>query len=150
MILDGQLQFSAAQAVTAAAASTNKIDVGEARNLGEGKVLQVLTIITTTMTDGGSNTGLEVHLYGDSTSTFTPDGDQLLYKIPQATAAGSGNIFFAPIAPSFVAGVNSGNYEWLEIWYNPTGASLTGGAFSTYICTDIAGFIAYAKNYTIS
>lgn len=149
MILDGQLQFSSAQAVTAAAASTNKIDVGEARNIGEGKDLYVLTIVTTTMTDGGSNTGLEVHLYGDSTSTFTPDGDQLCYTIPKASAAGAGP-FYSKISPSFTAGVLAGNYEWLEVYYNPTGASLTGGAFSSYIVTDIAGFIAYAKNYTIS
>lgn len=149
MILDGLLQFSSAQAITAAAASTNYIDVGEARNIGEGKDLYVLTVVTTTLTDGGSNTGTEVHLYGDSTSTFTPDGDQLMFKVPQAAAAGSGP-YYGKISPSFVAGVLSGNYQFLEIFYTPTGANLTGGAFSTYITTDIAGFIAYKRGYTIS
>lgn len=149
MILDGQLQFSSAQAVTAAAASTNYIDLGEARNIGEGKDLYVLTIVSTTFTDGGSNTGLEVHLYGDSTSTFTPDGDQLMFAIPKVAAAGSGP-YYGKISPSFVAGVLSGNFRFVELYYNPTGASLTGGAVTSYLTTDIAGFIAYAKNYTIS
>jgi hypothetical protein len=46
MILDAQLQFSADQALTATAASTNVIDLGADRNLGIGAVpLEVLVVV---------------------------------------------------------------------------------------------------------
>lgn len=149
MILDGQLQFSSAQAITAAAASTNYIDVSEARNIGEGKELYIVTVITTTMTDGGSNTGLQVLLYGDSTSTFTPDGQQLLFTIPKASAVGTGP-YYGVLSPDFVAGTLASNYEFMELFYNPTGANLTAGSFTSYLTTNIAGFVAYKRGYTIS
>lgn len=149
MILDAQLQFSSAQAVTAAAASTNKIDVGEARNLGVGKDLYVLVTVDVAMTDGSSDSTLDVWLYGDSSSSFTPDGKQLLFTIPAVSAIGAGP-FYAKISPSMVAGVLAGNYEWLELYFDPQNGSLSTGSFSGYITTDIAAFTAYAKGYTIS
>lgn len=148
MILDGQLQFSSAQAITAAANSTNSIDVGEARNLGEGKELYVVTIITTTMTDGGSNTGVQVIMYGGATLAATT-GQQLLFTIPKGSLAASGP-YYAKLSPDFVAATLASNYEFLMLNYNPTGANLTAGAFTSYLTTAIAGFIAYKKNYTIS
>lgn len=148
MILDGQLQFSSAQAVTAAANSTNSVDVSEARNVGEGKELYIVTVITTSLTDGGSNTGTQVILYGGATAAATT-GQQLLFTIPQAALSGSGP-YYGVIEPNFVAAMLSGDYEFLMLNYNPTGANLTGGAFTSYITTDIAGFKAYKRGYTIS
>ena len=149
MILDGQLQFSAAQAVTAAVASTNNIDVGEARNLGEGKDLYVALIVATALTDGGANTGVQVSLYGDTSTSFTPAGQQLLFTVPKNAALASGP-YYAKLSPDFVAGTLAASYRFMELFYNPTGANLTGGAFTSYLTTDIAGFKAYAKGYTIS
>ena len=149
MILDSQLQFSSAQAITAPAASTNAIDVSEARNIGLGKDLYVVVTVDTSFTDGGSNTGTDVFLYGDSTSTFTPDGKQLLFTLPKNAAAGSGP-YVAKISPSLVAGIGAGNFEFLEVYYSPTGANLTAGAVTATISADIAAYQSYPKNYTIA
>lgn len=147
MIVDAQLQFSSAQAITAAANSTNSIDLSEIRNVGEGKPLFITTAVTTALTDGGSNAGTQVILYGASTANGTT-ALQDLYIIPQAAAVGSGP-FFAQIYPAFTA-LLPGDFEFLTLNYAPVTANLTGGAFTSYIVTDIQGFQAYKRGYTIS
>lgn len=149
MFLDALLKFSAAQAITAAAASTSAVDLSEARNIGEGRDIYVLTCVDVTMTDGGGNTGLQVSLYGDSSTSFTPDGQQLMFTIPAVSTAGSGP-YYGKISPDFLTTAALANYRYLELYYTPTGANLTAGSFTSYLVTDIAGFVAYAKNYTIS
>lgn len=147
MIVDAQLQFSSAQAVTAAANSTNSIDLSEVRNIGEGKPLYITTAVTTALTDGGSNAGTQVILYGGATAGSTT-ALQDLYVIPQAAAVGSGP-FFAQIYPAFTAALPA-DFEFIMLNYAPVTANLTGGAFTSYIVTDIQGFIAYKRGYTVS
>lgn len=147
MIVDGQLQFSNAQAVTAAAASTNVVDLSEVRNIGEGKTLWALTVVTTALTDGGSNTGTLVSIYGGATAGATT-AIQNLYTIPQIAAVGSGP-YFAQLYPGLIT-TNPTDYEFIEFYYAPQTANLTGGAFTSYITTDIQAFVAYKRGYTIS
>jgi hypothetical protein len=147
MFVDGQLQFSSAQAITAAANSTNSIDLSIARNIGEGKVLYITTAVTTALTDGGSNTGTQVILYGGTTAGSTT-ALQDLYVIPQAAAVGSGP-YFAQIYPGLITSLPA-YYEFLMLNYAPQTANLTGGAFTSYVVTDIQAFVAYKRGYTIS
>lgn len=147
MILDAQLQFSSAQAVTAAAVSTNNIDLSEVREIGEGKPLYVTTVVTTALTDGGSNTGTLVSLQGGATSGATTAAQQL-YTIPQVAAVGSGP-YFAYINPGLISSMPA-HFQFLQLNYAPQGANLTGGAFSSYIVTDIQAFVAYKRGYIIS
>ena len=88
MMLDAQNLFSDAQAVTAAAGSTNTIDLGIARDIGTGYPLFVALNVDVAMTDGSSDSTVTVTLEGDSTTTFTPDGTQDLFVIPAVSAAG--------------------------------------------------------------
>ena len=97
MYVDALLLFSDAQAITAAAASTDYLDQGAARDLGVGKQLYVVIVCDVAMTDGSNDSTLTVALYGDTTSTFTPDGSQTLVTIPALTAIGTR--FVIPIAP---------------------------------------------------
>lgn len=147
MIVDGQLQFSSAQAVTAAANSTNSIDLSEVRNIGEGKALYITTAVTTALTDGGTNAGTLVSLYGGATAGATT-AIQGLYTIPQAAAVGSGP-FFAPMPIGLISTMPT-DYEFIMLNYAPQTANLTGGAFTSYVVTDIQAFVAYKKGYTIS
>lgn len=148
MILDAQLKFSAAQAVTAAADSTNSIDLSEARNVGEGKDLYVAVTVDVSMTDSGSDSTLDVFMYGGATAGAST-GKQLLFTIPAVTAAGAGP-FYAKLSPDFVAATLAANYEFIMLHYVPNNGNLTTGSFTAYLTTDIAGFVAYAKGYTIS
>lgn len=145
MILDAELEFSAAQAVTAAAASTNYVDLGLAsREIGLGQDLYVVVSVHTLLADGGSNTGTDVKLYGDSTTTFTPDGTFTLFSFAQAAAAGTTKI--AKLSP----GSAPLAYRYIELYYDPQGANLTAGKFDAYLTMDIQKYVAHADNITIS
>jgi hypothetical protein len=144
MILDAQLQFSDAQAVTAAAGSTNTIDLGAVRDIGTGEDLYIVVSVQTTLTDGGSNTGTTVALEGDSTTTFTPDGTQDLFSFDQAAAAGTVKI--AKLDP----GAAPLQYQYIRLKYTPSGANLTGGAFDAFLTNNIERYVKYADGFTIS
>lgn len=143
MIIDALNKFNSAQAITAAAASTDYINLGAARDIGTGENLYVVTIVNTTFADTGSNSTLTVDLYGDSTTTFTPDGTQTLYVIPALAAAGSK--YIARIQPDF-----AGQYQYLEIFYTPNNGDLSAGAVTTFITHDVDKWKAYADAITIS
>lgn len=149
MIIDGQTQFSSAQALSGSAnvASTNVIDLSEVRNIGEGKVLYITTAVTTAFTDGGTNAGTLVVLYGGATAGATT-ALQNLYTIPQAAAVGSGP-FFATIYPGLISSMPA-SFEFLQLNYQPQTANLTAGAVTSYIVTDIQAFVAYKRGYVIS
>lgn len=144
MIVDKQNAFCEAQAVTAAAGSTNTIDLGIARDPGTGEDLYIVVVVTTALTDGGSNTGTVVALEGDSTTSITPDGTRDLFTFAQAAAAGT--VKYARLQP----GGAPEQYQYLRLKFTPSGANLTGGAFSAYLTKDIQKALNYAKGYTIS
>lgn len=145
MILDAQLEFSNAQAITAAAASTNYVDLGLAsREIGLGQDLYVVVSVHTILADGGSNTGTDIKLYGDSTTTFSPDATKTLFSFAQAAAAGTVKI--AKLSP----GDGPLAYRYIELYYDPQGANLTGGKFDAYLTMDIQKYVAHADNITIS
>ena len=144
MILDAQLQFSNSQAVTAAAASTNSIDLGAARDIGTGENLYVVVTCEVAMTDGSSDSTLDVILYGDSTTTFTPDAQQTLFTFPALSAAGTVKI--AKLDPSSAPL----QYQYIELYYSPNNGNLTTGTFSAHLTNNISKYTAYADAITIS
>lgn len=144
MYVDSQLQFSSAQAVTSAAGSTNTVDLSAVRDIGTGRPIHILVAIITTLTHGGSNTGVTVALEGDSTTSFTPDGTFTLFTI--AAAAAAGTVYIATLDP----GSAPLAYQYLRLKYTPTGADLTGGTISAFVALDIQKYTSYADAITIS
>ena len=144
MILDAELQFSDAQAVTAAAGSTNTIDLSQVRDIGTGESLYVVVACTVAMTDASSDSTLTVALEGDSTTTFTPDGTQDLFTFPATSAAGTVKI--AKLDP----GADPLQYQYIRLKYTPANGNLTTGSFDAYLTKDIQKFVAYADSITIS
>lgn len=142
MILDKQLEFSNAQAVTAAAASTNLIDFGAVRDMGVGQDLYVVVVCTTTMADTGSDSTLAVALEGDSTTTVTPDYTRTLFTFSAVSAAGTVKI--AKLSPGDL------NLRYAQLKYTPAGGDLSAGAFSAYLTTSIQQYASYADNLVIS
>lgn len=143
MIHDAHLLFSDAQAITAAAASTNLVDLSAARDIGTGAALYVVVTVDTAFTDSGSDSTLTVDLYGDSTTSFTPDGTQRLFIIPALAAAGS--VYVARISPDFAA-----NYRYVELYYTPNNGNLSAGAVTAFITDCPQKWAAYADGLTIS
>lgn len=142
MILDNQLLFSDAQAVTATAASTNYINFGAVRNMGVGENLYVVVLVDVAMTDSGSDSTITVALEGDSTSTFTPDYTRNLFTFSALSAAGTVKI--ARLSPGDVA------LHYLQLKYTPANGNLTTGSFTAFITHDVEAYSSYADAITIS
>jgi len=145
MYVDTNLRFSNAQAITAAARSTNQYNQGMAnRDPGTGKPLYVVVVVTTAFTDAGSDSTLDVSLGGDTTSTMTPDAERKLFTIPALAAVG--DTFIAPLHPKG----DVEQYQYLDLGYSPNNGNLTTGAVTAFITEDVQAWAAKAKNYTIS
>lgn len=71
MLLDAQLQFSAAQALTATAVSTNVIDLGAVRQIGVGEPMCIVlaAIVAADFTTG--NETYQVDIQTDDNSAFS-------------------------------------------------------------------------------
>jgi hypothetical protein len=143
MLLDGQNLFSDAQAVTAAAASTNYINLSVARDIGIGEDLYVFLTVDVAMTDSGSDSVMDVYLRYDTTTTFTPDAQQRIFTVPAVSAIGFK--IFGKISPMV-----STRYQYVQLYYDPIGSNLTAGTFTSGIVMGIDKNVPYAKGYTIS
>jgi hypothetical protein len=142
MFVDSQHLFSNTQALTSAAASTNIVDLGAARDIGTGKPLYVCLVVDVALTDAGSNSTITVSLRGDSTSTITPDATRDLFTVPALTAAGT--VFYGAIDPKVFS------YRYLDVYYTMNNGDLTTGTVTAFVTSDIQNSVVYAKGYTIS
>lgn len=142
MIIDSQLQFSDAQAVTAAAASTNVVDLGAVRNIGVGEDLYLVVACVVAMTDSGSDSTLAVAIEGDSTTTFTPDSTKTVINFSAVSAAGTTKIY--KLSPDDI------NLQYMRLKYTPSGGDLSTGSFDAFITKDVSAYQSYADAITIS
>jgi len=143
MIMDKELLFSDAQAVTAAAASTNVVDLGEARDVGTGENLYVVAVVDVAFTDAGSDSTLAVKLQTDSAEGFGTAVDaQELFTFPALAAAGTVKI--ARLQPGAI------DARYLRAFFTPAGGNLTTGSLTVFIAHDIDKWKAYADAITIS
>jgi len=143
MNVDAHLRFSNAQAVTANAASTSFVDLKAVRNAAVGTQLFVVSVCTVAMTDSGSNSGLEVYLDGDSTTTFTPDYTRKLFTFAAVSAAGTVKV--APLGDGDL------NLQYVQLRYaNDGGGDLSAGSFTSFITYNPQQYTNYADNITVS
>jgi hypothetical protein len=143
MFLDAHNLYSDEQAVTAAAASTNLIDHGQARKMGTGKPLYIVLVVDVAMTDAGSDSTVAVTLETDDNESFTSATSvQTLFTIPATSAIGT----------RLVASVDPGilNEQYSRLYYTPANGNLTTGSFTAAIVTNIEDITHYPKGYTIS
>lgn len=142
MIIDRLLTFGTAQAVTAAAASTDSIDLGAIRDIGTGEPLYVVVVCTTAMTDTGSDSTLAVTLETDDNSSFSSVASFALGTFPAVSAAGT--VLIARLNPL------QANERFAQLRYTPANGNLTTGSFSAFIVKDIQRYVSYADAITIS
>lgn len=143
MIHDAQNKFSTAQALTATAASTNLIDLGQVRDLGTGENLYVVLTVDVALTDAGSDSTVTVDLQTDDNSSFSsPTVAQTLFTIPAVSAIGYKAI--ARIQPG------AGNERYCRLNYTMNNGNLTTGSVTAEFVHDIDKYVSYAKGYTIS
>jgi hypothetical protein len=144
MILDNELQFSTAQAITATALSTNVVDLTKVRDIGEGEDFYIGLLVTTAFTDTGSDSTVSVDLVtDDNASLSSPAIVRNLTLFAALTAAGTIRFFKIPVE----AGVNYERYIGLN--YTVAGGNLTTGAITAFVTKDIQKYKAYAAGFSI-
>lgn len=130
MIIDSQLQLSAAQAITVSAASTNYLDQGAARDLGPTEGLYLCLTVKSTFTAGGAAT-LAVELQTDSQTNFATEVgiiDSRVYALADLVA---GKQYFIPFGPSGVV------KQYIQAQYNVATGPFTAGTIDAQIVKGI-------------
>ena len=142
MILDAELMFSEDQAVTASAASTNYIDLGVARDIGNGENLYLVLLVTETMDDAGDDSTLAVTLQTDDNTSFSSATTlETLTTFAALTAAGT--VVYKRIDPA--------SYErYIRLYYTTANGDLSAGKFTAFITKDIQKYADYASGYSIA
>lgn len=140
MIHDLLCQFSAAQAITATALSTNIIDLGLNRNIGVGEDLYVGVVVVTAFTDAGSDSTVAVTLVGGSTTT--PATVRMTLGTFAALSA-VGASFVAKLQPNVVID------RYIGLNYTVANGNLTTGALTSFLTHDLDAFQAYASGFLV-
>jgi len=142
MMYDKLLTFGTDQAVTATAASTDIIDLGAVRDIGNGEPLELVILVTETATSGGSST-VTIDLQTDDNSGFSS----------AATLASSGAIAKASITAGtelLRVKVPLNVERYLRLYYTVATADLTAGKFTAFLALERQANKAYASGFTVS
>lgn len=121
--------FAEAQAVTAQANATNYYDKGTAKAPWDvsAKPMFLHGIVTTALTDGGSNTSTDVD-YCDDDNTAGSSVAVLKTSIIQFAQAAAVGVHKTGVIPP---GLTTQRYIFFR--FTPNGANLTGGAFTLWV-----------------
>ncbi len=150
MYLDAQLLFSDAQAITAAAGSTNVIDTGPlygsnlGRNLGIGRAKFVFASVDVAFTDAGSDSSLAVTLETDADVAFgSPATLTTLFTFAALSAAGT--VLFSPLP---IASDATPYERYLRLKYTPANGNLTTGSITAGIVNGISQYVSVFGGFT--
>lgn len=153
MLIDGQLEFAKAQAITASAASTYGVDISIARNIGVGQQLYLVVLCTVAMTDSGSDSTVTPSLRTSATATGTGSGTggtialtntiNTLATLPAfAATSAAGTTSIIPLPPATYL-------RYLDVYFTVANGNLTTGSFSAFIVSDTDLQSFYGIGYTV-
>lgn len=142
MMYDKLNTFGTEQAVTSTAASTDIIDLGAVRDIGNGEPLELVILVTESATASGAAT-VTFDLQTDDNSGFSS----------AATLASSGAIGKAALT----AGTEVLRIEvpfdverYLRVYYTVATGPLTAGKFTAFLAHSRQANKAYASGFTVS
>ena len=140
MYIDRQNLFGQDQAVTASAASTDYIDLGSARDIGNGERPEILVLCTQDVTAAGAAT-VTVALQSDDNSSFsTPINLVLSDAIPKASLVAGAQVLRVAVP--------YGTERYLRLFYTVGTGPLTAGKFTSGLVPLRQANVAYATGYT--
>lgn len=143
MIMDAELRFSNAQAITASAASTNQLDLLALRDIGVGQDIYFVALVAVAFTDASSDSTVAVTLETDSDPAFgTPTlAVQTIGTFAALSAIGSRLV--AKLQPLAIF------ERYMRVYYTVANGNLTTGSITSFLVMDAELFRAYADNQPI-
>jgi len=144
MKIDAENLFSDEQAITAAAGSTNILDLGAVRNIGVGKTIYLVVVVDVAFTDAGSDSTLTVTVETDNDVAF---GSPTLAAQTVGTFAALsaiGSRLVARLQPDAIL------ERYMRVYYTPNNGDLTTGSVTTFLTLGIDAYTAYADAVTIT
>lgn len=140
MLLDAEVTLDPGTAHIQSEASANYFDLGAARDIGAGRTLYVVSVLTVALAGG---TSMTLTLESDDNTSFSSATS--IQSIGAFLTSGSvaGQVLIARVAPIATP------ERYLRGYWTESGA-VTAGTMETYITDDIDRFRVYANGYTIS
>lgn len=139
MYIDRQNLFGQEQGVTTSAASTDYIDLGAARDIGNGERPEILVLCTQDVTASGAAT-VTFALQSDDNSSFSSPANLVLSDaIPKASLK-SGTQVLRVAVPY-------GTERYLRLFFTVGTGPLTAGKFTSGLIPQRQANVAYASGY---
>ena len=131
MYIDRQNLFSQDQAVTTSAASTDYIDLGVARDIGNGERPEILVLCTQAVT---------VALQSDDNASFSSPANLVLSDaVPKASLVAGTEVLRVAVP--------HGTERYLRLFYIVDTGPLTAGKFTSGLVPLRQANVAYASGY---
>lgn len=143
MILESQLQFSDAQALTATAVSTNVVDLGVDQDIGIGKAMAVVVTVGVAADFTTGDETYKVTVQTDDNDSFSSATTVLDSAVINGDELTAGKKIVLPIGFA--------NERYLRLNYTLAGTTptITVDAYLQPL-TEIDGYVDYADGYTIT
>ena len=141
MMYDNLNTFGTDQAVTTTAASTDIVDLGAARDIGNGEPLELVILVTQSVTAAGA-----------ATVTFTLETDDNAAFSSPVVLANSGAIGKAALGAGtevLRVKVPLDAERYLRTNYTVATGPLTAGTFTAFLAHDRQASRAYASGFTV-
>jgi len=139
MYIDRQNLFGQNQAVTTSAASTDYIDLGAARDVGNGTPLEILVLCTESVTAAGAAT-VAVALQSDDNASFSSPANLVLSDaVPKASLVAGTEMLRVPVP--------YGAERYLRLYFTVGTGPLTAGKFTSGLVPIRQANTAYASGY---
>ena len=141
MMYDKLNTFGTDQAVTTTAASTDIVDLGAARDIGNGEPLELVILVTQSVTAAGA-----------ATVTFTLETDDNAAFSSPVVLANSGAIGKAALGAGtevLRVKVPLDAERYLRTNYTVATGPLTAGTFTAFLAHDRQASRAYACGFTV-
>ncbi len=139
MYIDRQNLFGQDQAVTVSAATTDPIDLGAARDIGNGERLELLVLCTQDVAAAGAAT-VTVALQSDDNPSFSSPANLVLSDaVPKASLVAGTQILRVAVP--------YGTERYVRLFYTVGTGPLTAGKFTSGLVPLRQANTAYASGY---